>query len=93
MSQIKYTVLKIPLAKIVKDSDTQTQLFKAADRLNKITIHLYQFLRLWTLNHFTTTRNIPKITKDTIKMAYRALLDTTSCRGRKPTGENKNSSG
>lgn len=89
MSQIKYTVLKIPLAKIVKDSDTQTQLFKAADRLNKITIHLYQFLRLWTLNHFTTTRNIPKITKDTIKMAYRALLDTTSCPGRKPNGENK----
>lgn len=89
MSQIKYTVLKIPLAKIVKDSDTQMQLFKAADRLNRITLHLYQFLRLWTLNHFTATGKVPRITKEAIKMAYRAILDTASCPGRKPSGENK----
>lgn len=89
LSQIKYTVLKIPLAKIVKDSDTQTQIFKAADRLNRITLHLYQFLRLWALNHFTTTGKVPKITKDTIQMAYRAILDTVSCPGRKPSGANK----
>jgi hypothetical protein len=82
-------VLKIPLSKIVRDKETQNTLFQAADRLNRITLHLTQFLRLWALHKYEHTNQVPQITETTISMAYRAILNTQSVPGRRPTGQNR----
>ncbi len=82
----KYRCIKLPFNKIIKDKDIIEKVFDCVIRTNKITIKTYQLLRLWILDRYHTTSNIPLITEDVIKMAQKSLLEKSS--GPKPKGKN-----
>ena len=82
----KYNCIKVPLDKIIKDTDTVDKIFDCVVRTNKITIKTYQLLRLWILDKYHKKDNIPTITEDTIKMAQKSILESSS--GPKPKGDN-----
>ena len=82
----KYNCIKVPLDKIIKDTDTVDKIFDCVVRTNKITIKTYQLLRLWILDKYHKKDNIPTITEDTIKMAQKSILESQS--GPKPKGDN-----
>jgi hypothetical protein len=84
----KYRTIKCSLKSIVKNELNQTKLFDACYRTHQIVIHTYQFLRLWILNKYHNKENIPLITDDTIKMAFKSLLKDSQ--GPKPKGTNLN---
>jgi hypothetical protein len=84
----KYRTIKCSLKSIVKNKLNQTKLFDACYRTHQIVIHTYQFLRLWILNKYHNKENIPLITDDTIKMAFKSLLKDSQ--GPKPKGTNLN---
>lgn len=86
---IDYITFKIPLKKIVRNPRTESKLFETVERVNILNIHLYQFLRLWTLSYFEEGKPMPIITENTVKMAFRALLNNEKRPGRRPTTENQ----
>jgi hypothetical protein len=82
----KYRTIKCSLKSITKSSLNNTTLFDACLRTHQIVIHTYHFLRLWILDKYHKNKNIPFITDDTIKMAFKALLRDSQ--GPKPKGTN-----
>ena len=87
----KYKCLKVPISAILhNDNDVANRnmaiLQDAISRANKITSKSYMLLRLWVLNKYHNGINIPEITNDTISMAMKAVLKTSS--GPKPKGNN-----
>ena len=83
----KYRTLKCPLKTIIKKEKHMSSIMDAVIRTHKLTIHVYQLLRLWLLDKYDNN-NLPIITVDTIKMAYKVLsLDSA---GPKPKGDNLN---
>ena len=91
--QNKYKVLKIPLKNIIRSKHNIPILFDANMRMNKLIIHVYQFLRLWILQKYNDIEksnikdNIPEITKDVILMAFKALAIKSKA-GPNPKGDN-----
>jgi hypothetical protein len=83
----KYRVLKIPLSKIITKKLDFNILYDAADRTNKLIIHVYQFLELWILSKYHNKEIIPEITEDMLQMIFKAL--TMDSAGPKPKGTNK----
>jgi len=55
-------------------------------RANKITSKSYMLLRLWVLNKYHDGIDIPEITTDTISMAMKSIMNSSS--GPKPKGNN-----
>jgi hypothetical protein len=82
----KYRTIKCSLKSIIKPTLNNTTLFDACMRTHKIVIHTYHFLRLWILHKYHNKKNIPLISDDTIKMAFKALLKDSQ--GPKPKGTN-----
>jgi hypothetical protein len=82
----KYRTSKCSLKSIIKDDLIIPKLFDAMMRTHKIVIHTYQFLRLWILNKYNNKLIIPTISDDTIKMAFKSLVEESS--GPKPKGSN-----
>ena len=83
----KYRTLKCPLKTIIKKEEHLSSIMDSVVRTHKLTIHVYQLLRLWLLDKYDNG-NLPIITTDTIKMAYKVLsLDSA---GPKPKGDNLN---
>jgi hypothetical protein len=64
----------------------EKKIFSAICRTQQIITHTYQFLRLWILRKYKNNQEIPIITQDTIKMAFKTLIKD-SC-GPKPQGNN-----
>ena len=91
----KFKTVKCSLEKIAKPELDREILFSAVDRLNKLPIHVYQFLRLWTLQNYYTERHttqypiLPEISEDVLKMAFIAL-STRDPRGGQAEGDNAN---
>ncbi len=83
----KIITVKCQLKKIIKNDEYKTIIFDTCFRTNQIVIHTYQFLRLWILNKYHNQKDIPKITEDTIKMAFSALSFSDKG-GNRPKGEN-----
>lgn len=83
-----YVTLKIPLKKIVKNKAVQNELFQTVKRVNKLVIHLYMFLRLWTLHHFEKSNEIPLLTSVTVELALK-VLSKRQASGPRPTGNTK----
>ena len=77
MDDDKYMCLKIPLNKIIKDCTNKLVLKSTIFRTNLLTIHAYQFLRLWYLHKYETNQDIPIITKDIIKTVFNVLSTYT----------------
>lgn len=83
----KYRTRKCPIKTIIKRKKYLSTINDAVIRTHKLTIHVYQLLRLWLLNKYNSN-DLPNITTNTIKMAYKVLsMDSV---GPKPKGENLN---
>lgn len=82
----KFKVLKVRLIHLTYDDTIYKRLLDATNRLNKLTIHTYQFLNLWILHKYHNKEIIPEITTDIIQMIFKAL--TMDSRGPKPKGSN-----
>ena len=81
----KYRTLKCPLKTIIKKEKHLPAIMDAVIRTHKLTIHVYQLLRLWLLDKYDNN-DLPTITTNTIRMAYKVLsLDSA---GPKPKGDN-----
>ena len=82
----KYQTVKCSLHSIIKSDLDKGKLFDAMMRTHKIIIHTYQFLRLWILNKYHKKLEIPIITEELIKMAFKSLIKESQ--GPKPKGTN-----
>ena len=61
----------------ISRNNVNATIFDAVCRTNMITIHVYQFLRLWILDKYHKNQHIPEITEDIIKMVYKTLIKKT----------------
>ena len=82
----KYRTVKCSIKSIVKSDFDYNKLFDACFRSHQIVIHTYQLLRLWILNKYHNNTNIPLITDETIKMAFKTIIKDSQ--GPKPKGSN-----
>ena len=81
----KIITLKVLLSHILNYDDTlYDRLSNASDRLNKLIIHVYQFLELWILTKYHNKEIISEINTDIIRMIFRALTNDSA--GPKPKG-------
>ena len=72
----KYKTLKIPLKNIL--IDPRYALLLPISNVNKLVIHVYQFLRLWILYKFENNVSVPIITEKIIVMTFRLFLEQSS---------------
>jgi hypothetical protein len=90
----KYRCLKLPIISILfsnkeKEEEIKEQmdiLQKAIVRTNAITTKAYFLLRIWVLTKYHNKQEIPEITEDTISMAMKSVMKSSS--GQKPKGNN-----
>ena len=82
----KYSIIKCSLKNILKNEEDQIILFDAIIRTNEIVTQVYLFLRMYLLHCFESNRDLPILTKESIKMAMKVLM--TQRGGRLPTGTN-----
>ena len=69
----EYSIIKTRLSTIIKKSAHDDIIFDAVDRTNRLVIHTYQFLRSWILFKYEKCEEIPKITRNTVNMCFKAL--------------------
>ena len=81
----KYTVVKIPLSQICTKHLDYNVLYDAADRTNKLVIHVYQFLELWILDKYKKKKSIPPLNDKIICLVFKAL-SVDSAAGKQPKG-------
>ena len=90
----KYKCIKLRINNILDDSksynkkDVFNVLNDAISRTNRITIKSYMLLRLWILKKYENNIEIPLITKDIIKIAFKSVIDNTNKQGKRPSGDN-----
>ena len=90
----KYRCLKLPISSILFSNkekekevkETMEILQKAIVRTNVITSKTYFLLRLWILHKYHNNQEISEITTDTISMAMKSIIKSSS--GQKPKGNN-----
>lgn len=84
----KYRTVKCPLKLIIKNQLDTTAFLDVVLRTHKLTIHVYQLLRLWLLQlyNYGEDDKLPTIIEDTIKMAFKVLSPDSA--GPKPKGDN-----
>ena len=86
----KYKCLKLRINKILDSSiiynnkNVANTIDDAIKRTNKIVIKSYMLLRLWILKKYESRTIIPNITTDTIKIAFKSVIETK----KKPSGNN-----
>jgi len=85
----KIRVMKASLDYILKENlpDAKIILIDAVNRVHKIIIHVYQFVRLFILNKYHNNIEIPNIDKDFIAMVIKTLIKP-GIAGPKPKGKN-----
>jgi hypothetical protein len=90
----KYRCLKLPINSILfSNNEKETEFNEHMDilqnaiiRTNAITSKSYFLLRLWVLHKYHNNQEIPEITEDTISMAMKSVMKSSS--GQKPKGNN-----
>jgi len=80
----KYRTLKIPIKSIIVDNNLIDKL--PLKTVNKLVIHVCQFLRLWLIKKITNNQEVKTITTDVIKMCFKIFLQDSA--GPKPKGDN-----
>jgi len=86
----KYKCLKLRFTKVLDNSTIYNNknvfntIEDAIKRTNNIVIKSYMLLRLWILNKYESNVDIPIITKDTIKMSFKAVMTNN----KSPSGNN-----
>ena len=87
----KYKCIKLRFYKILNNTNTYNNkniletISDAVIRTNKIAIKSYMLLRLWILKKYESNTDIPKITKDVIRMSFNAVMIRN---GKQPIGNN-----
>lgn len=71
----KYSTLKIPLKNIL--NNPSYALLIPVSSVNKLVIHVYQFLRLWILTKLENNIVVPQITEKIIVMSFKVFLEQT----------------
>ena len=90
----KYKCLKLRINKILNSSiiynnkNVANTIDDAIKRTNKIVIKSYMLLRLWILKKYEGSNIIPNITTDTIKIAFKSVIDNNNKRGKRTSGNN-----
>lgn len=78
-----YKSIKISLNKLLCDNKNNKKdqisaiIFDAVERMNEITMHTYQLLRLYILKKYHANSDIPTITKKFIKTCFQVLLKSS----------------
>ena len=88
----KYRCLKVPITAILHGDSKVAErnmdiLQNAISRANAITSKSYMLLRLWVLEKYHNNLAIPELTEDTVSMAMKSVLKSSS--GPKPKGNNQ----
>ena len=89
----KYKCIKLRFNKILNNTNNYNDkniletITNAIIRTNKIVIKAYMLLRLWVLKKYESNIDIPKITKDSIRMAFNSVIISNK-KGKKPSGDN-----
>ena len=74
----KYKCLKVNILSILNNKDTISIIEDAVFRTNNITFKAYLLLKLWILSKYHNNIEIPKITVDIIKMAFKSIIIKSS---------------
>ncbi len=85
----KYKCLKVNIKSILKKPIQPNILYTLEDAIhrgNSITFKAYLLLKLWILDKYNQKIEIPKITEDTIKMAFKSVCKKSA--GPKPKNDN-----
>ncbi len=69
MNIIPHKIIKCKLENVIRSFSFKSKIEKTVQKINLLTIHAYQFLRLWILSK----KEIPDITKEKIHMCFKAL--------------------
>ena len=86
----KYKCLKLRFSKVLDNSTIYNNknvfntIENAIKRTNNIVIKSYMLLRLWILKKYESNVDIPIITKDTIRMSFKAVMTNN----KSPSGNN-----
>jgi hypothetical protein len=83
-----YKTIKTSLKSIVKNEDILLKINLIVCRMNKIIIHVYNFLKLFILEHYYTKKQLPVIDQFLIVMIIKTIC-TADGRGRKFSTKNK----
>ncbi len=83
--QIGYKVLKAPFNSIKRNTINYNPIFDAIQRMDKLTILAYQFLKLFLLYQFDNKQKLITITSDTIITVFRVLMTQPIKKGRTST--------
>lgn len=83
----KYKNVKIKLECIIKNEHDIIKFYNVNKRINSLTQHVYQMLKLWIIKKYENNIEIPFIDKNLIIMAFKSIIINTS--GPKPKGNNK----
>ena len=79
-----HKTIKANINKLLIDNDKQQKIYtknvinNAVSRINELTIHVYQFLRLFVLKKYHDNSNIPLITKDFIHQIFKVFLKSSA---------------
>ena len=69
----KYKTLKCSPDSLLKFNNNSSIIFDAVVRTHKLTIHVYQFIRLWLLQKYHNNEELPILTTKLIKLVYKVL--------------------
>ena len=84
----KMKTFKIPLEAILKKNKRiSDKITEVVYRITNTTMHLYHFMRLYSIDCFNKGINIPEFNVGTVKMAFKSLSKESA--GPKPQGTNK----
>jgi hypothetical protein len=72
----KQTVIKCKLNKIIKDPDKIDIIDDCVERIDNLVCHTYQFIRLWILHEFYTTKKITPISVVDVKVIFKLFTKT-----------------
>ena len=86
---MNYKCIKCSLKNIVNEKEILIKINKVVDRCNKITINVYQFLKLYILYEYENENNFPKINSELILNIVKIVTYNENKSGRKIKETNK----
>ena len=80
--------VKDNLDNVLADAELKPQIDEIINRVNKIVIHAYQYIKLYCLHLLENNKPLPEITKDFISDVFKVITIRIDNRGSKPLKKN-----
>lgn len=80
--------VKDNLDNVLMESNLKPQIDEIVNRVNKIVIHAYQYIKLYCLHLLENNQQLPEITKDFISDVFKVITVRIDNRGSKPLVKN-----